>query len=82
MVPPDEDEEDEQATKKKVADTGGAFRREIAQVQFRNFVHEQQFYSWQFRSSRLYGRGETTMENGGENNGEINRQESNQEEAN
>jgi hypothetical protein len=36
-------------------DTGEAFRREIAQVPFRNFVHEQQFYSWQFRSARLYG---------------------------
>lgn len=38
-------------------DGGEAFRREIAQVQFRNFVHEQQFYSWQFRSARLYGKG-------------------------
>jgi len=36
-------------------DIGEAFRREIAQVPFRNFVHEQQFYSWQFRSARLYG---------------------------
>lgn len=36
-------------------DSGEAFRREIAQVPFRNFVHEQQFYSWQFRSARLYG---------------------------
>jgi len=36
-------------------DSGEAFRREIAQVPFRNFVHEQQFYSWQFRSKNLYG---------------------------
>jgi hypothetical protein len=41
-----------------VADTGEAFRREIAHVPFRNFVHEQQFYSWQFRSARLYGSSE------------------------
>lgn len=48
--------------KKSVADSGEAFRREMAQVPFRNFVHEQQFYSWQFRSARLYGRGEGTKE--------------------
>lgn len=40
------------------ADAGEAFRREIAHVPFRNFVHEQQFYSWQFRSARLYGSSE------------------------
>jgi len=40
------------------ADSGEAFRREMAQLPFRNFVHEQQFYSWQFRSARLYGKGE------------------------
>ena len=39
------------------SDSGEAFRREMAQVPFRNFVHEQQFYSWQFRSARLYGKG-------------------------
>ncbi|KAL3789995.1 hypothetical protein ACHAWO_002049 [Cyclotella atomus] len=44
-------------SKAKKVDKGEAFRREMAQVQFRNFVHEQQFYSWQFRSGRLYGRG-------------------------
>jgi mediator of RNA polymerase II transcription subunit 31 len=43
-------------------DTGEAFRREIAHVPFRNFVHEQQFYSWQFRSARLYGGGSTNKE--------------------
>lgn len=33
------------------------FRREICTVPFRNFVHEQQFYSWQYRSRTLYGSG-------------------------
>ena len=37
--------------------TNERFRREIATVQFRNFVHEQQFYSWQYRSKHLYGSG-------------------------
>uniref|UniRef100_A0A6U6IBL1 Mediator of RNA polymerase II transcription subunit 31 n=1 Tax=Odontella aurita TaxID=265563 RepID=A0A6U6IBL1_9STRA len=37
--------------------TNETFRREMANVAFRNFVHEQQFYSWQFRSRKLYGRG-------------------------
>lgn len=45
-------------TKIHIADSGEAFRREMAQLPFRNFVHEQQFYSWQFRSARLYGKGE------------------------
>ncbi|KAL7534914.1 hypothetical protein ACHAWF_004990 [Thalassiosira exigua] len=48
------------------ADSGEAFRREMAQLPFRNFVHEQQFYSWQFRSARLYGRGAGTKEGGGQ----------------
>lgn len=48
------------------ADRGEAFRREIAHVPFRNFVHEQQFYSWQFRSGRLYGGGSTTTNKEGE----------------
>jgi hypothetical protein len=47
-------------------DGGEAFRREIAQVPFRNFVHEQQFYSWQFRSARLYG---SSKEDDGANGG-------------
>jgi mediator of RNA polymerase II transcription subunit 31 len=34
-----------------------AFRRELSSVGFRNFVHEQQFYSWQYRSRTLYGEG-------------------------
>jgi len=33
------------------------FRREMANVGFRNFVHEQQFYAWQHRSRHLYGGG-------------------------
>ncbi|KAL7534240.1 hypothetical protein ACHAXR_005747 [Thalassiosira sp. AJA248-18] len=49
-----------------ITDSGEAFRREMAQLPFRNFVHEQQFYSWQFRSARLYGGGEGKKEEGGE----------------
>ena len=37
--------------------TNEAFRREMSFVQFRNFVHEQQFYAWMYRSRFLYGRG-------------------------
>ena len=33
------------------------FRRELANVSFRNFVHEQQFYSWQYRARYQYGQG-------------------------
>lgn len=33
------------------------FRTELVNVPFRNFIHEQQFYSWQHRSSHLYGKG-------------------------
>lgn len=70
LVPGDEDGEDtldtesdgKKISKAKKTDKGEAFRREMAQVQFRNFVHEQQFYSWQFRSGRLYGKGEATKE--------------------
>ena len=47
-------------------DRGEAFRREIAHVPFRNFVHEQQFYSWQVRSGRLYGGGSTITNKEGE----------------
>ncbi|KAL7489865.1 hypothetical protein ACHAW6_016192 [Cyclotella cf. meneghiniana] len=77
LVPPDDRDRDdddgkhdgetddgatEKASEVKRADRGEAFRREIAQVQFRNFVHEQQFYSWQFRSARLYGTGGASKE--------------------
>ena len=74
-MPDDVDEEEDametedadgNMVKAKKVDKGEAFRREMAQVQFRNFVHEQQFYSWQFRSGRLYGRGEATKEEKGE----------------
>ena len=34
--------------KKSVADSGEAFRREMTQVPFRNFVHEQQFIRGSF----------------------------------
>jgi mediator of RNA polymerase II transcription subunit 31 len=37
--------------------TNERFRREMANVGFRNFVHEQQFYAWQHRSKQLYGTG-------------------------
>jgi mediator of RNA polymerase II transcription subunit 31 len=33
------------------------FRRELGNLRFRNFVHEQQFYSWQHRARTLYGQG-------------------------
>jgi len=72
LAPPEDDDEEEVSNdgeKKKMetsvvkgGDSGEAFRREMAQVSFRNFVHEQQFYSWQFRSARLYGGGEPQEE--------------------
>jgi mediator of RNA polymerase II transcription subunit 31 len=37
--------------------TSPIFRREVSNVSFRNFVHEQQFYSWQQRARTLYGEG-------------------------
>jgi mediator of RNA polymerase II transcription subunit 31 len=36
---------------------GDTFRRELSNVSFRNYVHEQQFYNWQYRSRHLYGEG-------------------------
>lgn len=39
------------------------FRRELANVSFRNFIHEQQFYSWQYRARNLYGQGLPADEN-------------------
>ena len=35
-----------------------AFCRELAQVSFRNFCHQQQYYAWQNRFITLYGGGE------------------------
>lgn len=64
LVPPGEDgdgdDNDSNANSNTatISDSGETFRREMSQVQFRNFVHEQQFYSWQYRSTRLYGRGQ------------------------
>jgi mediator of RNA polymerase II transcription subunit 31 len=61
LVPPDDDDDGNDTDNnnaKTTSDSGETFRREMAQVHFRNFVHEQQFYSWQYRSARLYGRGE------------------------
>ncbi|KAL9187455.1 hypothetical protein ACHAXT_001558 [Thalassiosira profunda] len=82
LVPPDADPDDAEAgdegegkkgknnnSSGGVFDSGEAFRREMAQVPFRNFVHEQQFYSWQYRSARLYGRGEGSKEAKGEDGG-------------
>jgi len=59
LVPPGDDADPSDgsggSSSNNNTDIGEAFRREMAQVQFRNFVHEQQFYSWQFRSKHLYG---------------------------
>lgn len=64
LVPPGEDRDSDDNNSNAnnntatTSDSGETFRREMSQVQFRNFVHEQQFYSWQYRSTRLYGRGQ------------------------
>jgi mediator of RNA polymerase II transcription subunit 31 len=63
-------EKKDAATSNVEVDRGEAFRREIAHVPFRNFVHEQQFYSWQFRSARLYGGGSTANNIQAGDNGE------------
>ena len=34
------------------------FRKELVHIPFRDFVHQQQFYNWQYRSRVLYGKGE------------------------
>ena len=44
--------------------TNETFRRELNSVQFRNFLHEQQFYSWQYRSRHLYGGGGNDNDDG------------------
>lgn len=33
------------------------FRNELVNMEFQNFVHQQQFFNWQYRSRRLYGTG-------------------------
>mmetsp|Transcript_5560 Transcript_5560/g.8507 ORF Transcript_5560/g.8507 Transcript_5560/m.8507 type:complete len:175 (+) Transcript_5560:162-686(+) len=49
--------------------SNSTFRRELANVAFRNFVHEQQFYAWQYRASTLYGTGLPTENNSADTNG-------------
>lgn len=49
--------------------TNETFRRELNSVQFRNFLHEQQFYSWQYRSRHLYGGGGGNENNAGKEDG-------------
>ena len=50
------------------------FRMELAKIEFRNFLHEQQFYSWQYRSRVLYGSGVNTKDDeDGNNDGEENK---------
>jgi hypothetical protein len=55
-----------------------AFCRELAQVSFRNFCHQQQYYAWQNRFVTLYGGGEkkdqldTLSSSGGLGDGEKN----------
>mmetsp|Transcript_7542 Transcript_7542/g.15649 ORF Transcript_7542/g.15649 Transcript_7542/m.15649 type:complete len:164 (+) Transcript_7542:228-719(+) len=46
------------------------FRREMSEVRFRDFVHQQQFLAWQYRGRELYGAGagqltETSEDNDG-----------------
>mmetsp|Transcript_29456 Transcript_29456/g.67728 ORF Transcript_29456/g.67728 Transcript_29456/m.67728 type:complete len:186 (-) Transcript_29456:108-665(-) len=36
------------------------FRREMSEVRFRDFVHQQQFLAWQYRARELYGAGRST----------------------
>lgn len=38
------------------------FRNELGKVEFQNFIHQQQFFNWQYRSRRLYGTGKTAHE--------------------
>jgi mediator of RNA polymerase II transcription subunit 31 len=38
------------------------FRNELVNVEFQNFVHQQQFFNWQFRSRVLYGTGTAAAE--------------------
>ena len=41
------------------------FRNELRSQAFRNFLHEQQFYSWQYRSRILYGAGSVDQSDSG-----------------
>jgi mediator of RNA polymerase II transcription subunit 31 len=40
------------------------FRNELVNVEFQNFVHQQQFFNWQFRSRLLYGTGTAAVAEG------------------
>ena len=54
-----------------------SFRKELINVPFRNFLHEQQFYNWEYRSRFLFGCGiseKSKEESGGDNNGGQNNQ--------
>jgi hypothetical protein len=44
------------------------FRKELPNLPFRDFVHQQQFYNWQYRSRILYGKGSSSL--GGEKENE------------
>ena len=46
--------------------TNDAFCRELTQVSFRNFCHQQQYYAWQNRFSTLFGTGEPRIEEDGD----------------
>ena len=39
------------------------FRNELMNIEFQNFVHQQQFFNWQYRSRLLYGTGTANVEN-------------------
>lgn len=45
------------------------FRKELVHVPFRDFVHQQQFYNWQYRSRVLYGTEEMKEEDDNKENG-------------
>ena len=38
------------------------FRNELMNIEFQNFVHQQQFFNWQYRSRLLYGTGTAIAE--------------------
>mmetsp|Transcript_17043 Transcript_17043/g.32253 ORF Transcript_17043/g.32253 Transcript_17043/m.32253 type:complete len:174 (-) Transcript_17043:38-559(-) len=38
------------------------FRKELVNLSFRDFVHQQQFYNWQYRSRVLYGKGSSSSD--------------------
>lgn len=62
--------------------TNPRFKRELANVPFRNHVHEQQYYAWKYRTENLYGSGNGSNGDGNEkddiNNNEGGAGQSNQ----